>query len=218
MADEVTTQKTSGRVDHVGRSGIYPASGPAAPAGAVVRGQGELAHPEERGRRARAFGGEWSGSTALLTMGRLIFGGYFLYNGVNHFLNRQMLADYARSKQVPAPDAAVIGSGVLAALGGVSVLTGAQPKVGASMIAAFLLGVSPQMHDFWRIEDQQQRMSEFVNFTKNMALVGAACFIAAMPEPWPGSVRVREEALVAVQPGLRPGTPLAHSSAPASGR
>ena len=196
MADEVT-HASSLRVDHVGRSGIYPASGSAAPRGAVVRGQGELAHPEER-RRNNRFTVGWPGNTAMLSLGRLIFGGYFLYNGVNHFLNREMLSQYAGSKGVPAPDAAVIGSGVLAVLGGLSVLTGVQPKVGASMIATFLLGITPQMHDFWNVEDQQQRMSEFVNFTKNTALLGAACFAAALPEPRPGSVPVRQEALVPV--------------------
>lgn len=39
-----------GRKDEVGRTGIYPASGPYPPGDAEVRGQGELAHPEERGR------------------------------------------------------------------------------------------------------------------------------------------------------------------------
>ena len=42
--------------------------------------------------------------------------------------------------------------------------------------------------DFWNIDDQQQRMQEMVNFTKNMALIGGACFAADDPEPWPGSV------------------------------
>lgn len=194
MADELKVDEDT-RVEHVGRSGIYPASGPLPPGEAPIRGQGELAHPEER-RLARTRRG-WEGKTAMLAMGRAIFGGYFLYNGINHFVNREMLTEYARSKQVPAPDAAVPGSGALLVLGGLSVLTGVQPKIGASLITTFLLGVSPQMHDFWRIDDQQQRMQEMVNFTKNMALVGAACFVAAVPEPWPGSVRTTGGALVA---------------------
>jgi putative oxidoreductase len=132
----------------------------------------------------------WPGNSTMLAVGRAIFGGYFLYNGINHFTSREMLSQYARSKNVPAADLAVPASGAMLALGGASVLAGVQPKIGASMIAAFLLGVSPQMHDFWRMEDQQQRMAEFVNFTKNMALVGAACLVAALPEPWPMSVPV----------------------------
>ncbi len=124
-------------------------------------------------------------STPLLALGRTLLGGYFAYNGVNHFVNRAMLADYARSKAVPAAGAAVPASGAMILLGGLSVLTGMRPKIGAALIAAFLLAVSPRMHDFWNVEDQQQQMQEFVNFSKNMALLGAACLIAAFPEPWP---------------------------------
>ena len=184
-------------VDNVGRSGVYPASGPLPPGEAVVRGQGELAHPEER-QRAQHTSGSWTGNRTLLGLGRALFGGYFLYNGINHFQNRKMLADYARSKNVTAAGLAVPASGVLLVLGGLSVLTGVRPKAGASFIAAFLLGVSPKMHDFWRIDDQQQRTSELVNFTKNMALVGAACFVAALPEPWPASPHARGGALMRI--------------------
>jgi uncharacterized membrane protein YphA (DoxX/SURF4 family) len=121
-------------------------------------------------------------------MGRALLGGYFLYNGINHFINHKMLAEYARSKQVKAPALAVAASGAMIAAGGASVLAGMRPKLGASLIAGFLLGVSPQIHDFWSVEDQQQRMQEFVNFTKNIALVGAAFLLAAFPEPWPVAV------------------------------
>ena len=37
-----------GRRDEVGPTGIYPASGPHPPGDAPIRGQGALAHPEER--------------------------------------------------------------------------------------------------------------------------------------------------------------------------
>lgn len=127
----------------------------------------------------------------MLGLGRALFGGYFLYNGINHFLNRSAMADYARAKQVPVPDAAVVGSGALILLGGLSLLTGTRPKVGASLITAFLLGVTPRMHAFWEIEDDQQHMQEFVNFSKNLALVGGAALAAAVPEPWPVSLHSR---------------------------
>jgi hypothetical protein len=47
------------------------------------------------------------------------------------------------------------------------------------------------MHDFWRVEDAQQRMGEQINFLKNVALLGGALIAAAIPEPWP--VRVPAE-------------------------
>lgn len=180
MADSPTRQ-----VEDVRGSGIYPATGPFPKGAAAVRSPAEFAHPEEREHAGlRRQGLE---RTALMA-GRLIFGGYFLYNGINHFLNRKMLVDYARSKEVPAPDVAVAASGLMILAGGLSVLTGLQPKVGAGLISAFLLGVSPQMHAFWKEEDAQQRIQEMVNFTKNMALVGSSLLVAAHPEPWPWHV------------------------------
>jgi uncharacterized membrane protein YphA (DoxX/SURF4 family) len=135
--------------------------------------------------------------SAALVAGRAIFGGYFLYNGVNHFVNRQMLVEYARSKGVRTPGLAVAASGLLIAAGGLSILSGAWPKVGAGLISTFLLGVSPQMHAFWKEHEPEQRMHEMVNFTKNMALIGASLIAAAVPEPWPMGVGRRTAALTA---------------------
>jgi putative oxidoreductase len=182
------------RVDRVGRTGIYPMSGPWPAGNAPIRGQAELGHPEQQSRRR--IRARWSGRSAPLAIGRALYGGYFVYNGINHFRQRRMLSEYAKSKQVPRPGAAVLGSGVLALAGGLSLLTGTKPKVGASLISAFLLGVTPRIHDFWTVDDQQQRGQEFINFTKNLALMGGACFAAAVPEPWPASIPARRSGAI----------------------
>jgi putative oxidoreductase len=177
MAENLTSQ-----VEDVRGSPIYPATGPFPKGPAIVRTPAALGHPEERhaaGPQSRRL------ETATWMIGRAIFGGYFLYNGLNHFRSRKMMVDYARSKGVPSPDLAVGTSGLMILAGGLSILTGAQPKVGAGLIATFLLGVSTQMHAFWKEREAQQWMNEMVNFTKNMALVGASLMIAAHPEPWP---------------------------------
>jgi uncharacterized membrane protein YphA (DoxX/SURF4 family) len=175
------------RVEDVRGSGVYPATGPFPPGDVPVRSPAALAHPEERQHAVTAS--HPTLEKAVHLTGRLIFGGYFLYNGINHLVNRPMLAGYARSKRVPLADVAVVVSGLLIVAGGVSILAGRVPKVGAGLLTAFLLGVSPQMHAFWNEEGEQQRMQELVNFTKNMALVGASLMLAAHPEPWPWSVR-----------------------------
>lgn len=105
-----------------------------------------------------------------------------------HFMQRGMLTQYAASKNVPAPGAAVALSGLLILLGGASVLLGAWPVVGCTLIALFLLGVSPRMHNFWAITDPNQKMADMINFTKNTALLGAALALMYVPQPWPFSV------------------------------
>ena len=85
-------------------------------------------------------------------IGRVVFGGFFLYNGVNHFRKLKTMAPYAASKDVPLPEAAVAVTGGAMVLGGASILLGLKPKWGAAAMATFLAGVSPVMHDFWCLE------------------------------------------------------------------
>jgi putative oxidoreductase len=123
-------------------------------------------------------------------LGRLIFGGFFLYNGINHIKNRKMMAQYSASKNVPQPEAAVVATGAMMLLGGTSIVLGLKPKLGALAILGFLAGVSPTMHNFWAVEDPQQRQTEMVNFMKNMALMGGALALMGVEEPWPASIPV----------------------------
>jgi uncharacterized membrane protein YphA (DoxX/SURF4 family) len=129
---------------------------------------------------------------AAFLLGRIVFAGFFLYNGVNHFKQRTALAQYAKSKNVPLANVGVPLSGAVLLLGGTSILLGIKPKLGAAAITGFLAGVSPLMHDFWRVQDPGQRMNELTNFSKNMALLGGALALMGTEEPWPASVRLAE--------------------------
>lgn len=123
---------------------------------------------------------------------RAVFGGFFIYSGINHFRRHKEMAQYAGSKEVPMADLAVTASGAALLLGGTSVLLGVKPKFGAALIAGFMAGVSPVMHDFWRAEDPNQRQNDLVHFGKNAALLGAALALMSIEEPWPGSVPVAQ--------------------------
>jgi putative oxidoreductase len=125
---------------------------------------------------------------AAFLIGRLAFGGFFLYNGINHLKQYKNLAQYAAAKNVPMPEHAVTASTVLLLLGGASILLGVKPKIGTAAIIAFLAAVSPMIHDFWKHQDPSQRQNELVNFSKNMALLGAAMALMGIEEPWPASV------------------------------
>ena len=128
---------------------------------------------------------------AVFLVGRLIFGAFFIYNGVNHMLSHAMLAQFAAAKSVPAPELAVIGSGLLILFGGTSILLGWRPELGVIAIVVFLLGVSFPMHPFWADADPTQRANDMANFMKNIALVGATLMLVAVPQPWPYSVETR---------------------------
>ena len=124
---------------------------------------------------------------AVFLLGRLLFGGFFLYNGINHFKQHQALSQYASSKQVPNPDIAVKASGIALLVGGGSIILGLKPRLGTLAIIGFLSSVSPMMHDFWKAQDPQQRQNDMIQFSKNMALLGAALALIGIEE-WPASI------------------------------
>jgi len=124
----------------------------------------------------------------LFLTGRLLFGGLFAYNGVNHFRNYVAVRGYCAYKHVPIPGASVIISGGWLVVSGSSVLVGFRPEVGLVLIVLFLLVVTPVMHDFWNIADPGQRLGEMINFTKNAALMGATLMMLSLPRPWPYSL------------------------------
>jgi len=134
---------------------------------------------------------------AAFLIGRLVFGGFFLYNGINHLKQRKQLGQYAESKNVPMAEAVVATTGVVLIAGGASILLGIKPKLGTAAIAAFLAGVSPVMHNFWSIQEPNQRMNEMINFSKNMALLGSALALMGVDEPWPVSVPISQEEIAA---------------------
>lgn len=125
---------------------------------------------------------------ALHALGRAIFGGFFVYNGINHLRNSQTMGQYAAAKGVPAAEQAVQATGFMMLAGGLSIMAGLKPKQGLATIIAFLIPVSLQMHRFWEEEEPQKRQMEMINFMKNMALVGASLTLMGATEPWPASI------------------------------
>ena len=114
----------------------------------------------------------------LYKVGRALFGGYFLYNGINHLVNKRQLSKYARSKKVPKPDAAVVASGLALIAGGTSLILGVKPKIGAAAIVGFLATVSPTIHSFWKDRDAGEKTHNTVDFSKNLALLSGALAVA----------------------------------------
>lgn len=128
-------------------------------------------------------------------IGRILFGGFFIYSGINHLRDREKMAPYTASKGVPAPELAVTLSAVPLIAGGASLLLGIKPKMGALAIAGFLAAVSPVMHDFWRSEDPEQRQNDMISFLKNVALAGGAVALMGVDEPWEASVPIAQPSL-----------------------
>jgi uncharacterized membrane protein YphA (DoxX/SURF4 family) len=126
----------------------------------------------------------------VFVLGRILFGGFFLMGGVNHFLNLNMMAGFTASKGVPAAKPGVMLSGLLIVIGGLLVIAGWHVRIGLACIVAFLVPVTFLMHNYWVETDMMQKINQRVNFQKNLALLGAALMMLMIPRPWPLSLNL----------------------------
>jgi putative oxidoreductase len=111
----------------------------------------------------------------VFLIGRILFALLFIVSGLTvHLIGRRQGVEYARMYNVPLPELGVPLTGVMAVAGGVMVALGLWGDLGALLIAAFLLLITPLMHAFWKEQDAQQKQMQMANFNKNLALLGAA--------------------------------------------
>ena len=68
-------------------------------------------------------------------------------------------------------------SGIIALLGGVSILLGYKARYGAWLIVLFLVPVTLTMHNFWAVTDPVQAGMQKIMFLKNLSMLGAALMI-----------------------------------------
>lgn len=120
----------------------------------------------------------------LFLSGRILFSLIFITSGFSHFRQVDAMGQYADAKGLPAPRFMVIVSGAMLLLGGVSILLWTAVEVGSWLLITFLLVAAFTFHDYWALEDPQQRQAEQAQFMKNIALAGAALvFYALTQEP-----------------------------------
>lgn len=118
-----------------------------------------------------------SAELALL-VGRILFGGYFVVSGLNHFMKTDQLAGWAEHKGAPHAELLVYLSGLMLVAGGLGVAAGAYPVVSVALIGLFLAVVTPWFHDFWNLEGEEKQ-NQMTHFLKNVALFGAALTLLA---------------------------------------
>jgi putative oxidoreductase len=131
--------------------------------------------------QAKAVPAEAAGSIVLPA--RFLFVLIFVMSGPRHFMSQTIA--YAASQGVPLASIAVPFSGLLAVLGGLSILLGYRAKIGAWLIVLFLAGVTPLMHKFWAVADPMMYQMQFIMFMKNVSMLGGALLITQLGSgPW----------------------------------
>jgi putative oxidoreductase len=112
----------------------------------------------------------------IVLLGRIFYVAIFLMAAPGHFTAGTIA--YSASKGVPLASILVPLSGVIAFLGGLSILVGYKAKYGAWLLVLFLVPVTVMLHNFWTETDPMMAGTQQVMFMKNLSLLGAALMIA----------------------------------------
>ncbi len=117
---------------------------------------------------------------AIVLIGRILFGGFFLMSGINHFTKLEAMTGYAKYKKLPAAKLGVLISGLMLVIGGIYIVLGYYADLGALLLAIFLVLAAVIFHNFWAETDATAKQTEMMAFMKNIALAGGALVIFAM--------------------------------------
>ncbi|MBI5532793.1 MAG: DoxX family protein [Deltaproteobacteria bacterium] len=130
--------------------------------------------PDHHGRAELAA---WEREVVKLAapVGRAMFALIFLLSAPKHF-SHQVIA-YAASAGVPYAALLVPASGILALVGGLSVLLGYRARLGALLLVLFLVPVTLMMHRFWSLTDPMMIQMQMAMFMKNVAMLGGALLV-----------------------------------------
>jgi putative oxidoreductase len=109
-------------------------------------------------------------------IGRILYSAIFVTSLFSHFAPQ--MAGYAAQAGVPLAWLLVPLSGVLAGVGGLSILLGYRAKIGAWLIVLFLVPVTLTMHNFWAVADPMAAQLQLAMFMKNLSILGGALLIA----------------------------------------
>jgi putative oxidoreductase len=112
----------------------------------------------------------------LVLLGRILFSAIFITSGLSHFSQEQI--QYAANHGVPVPSLLVPLSGIIAFLGGLSILLGYKTRWGAWLLVIFLVPVTLMMHNFWAVSDPNAAKLQQIAFFKNLSMLGGALLIA----------------------------------------
>jgi putative oxidoreductase len=111
-------------------------------------------------------------------LGRALFGGVLAFMALDNFRDLDSMVGYADSKGVPEAEKLVPFSSGMLLFGGIGITLGRFGRLAPGAVVTWFVGVTPQMHDFWNMEDDQ-REQQMIHFLKNLVMLGGAIFFLA---------------------------------------
>jgi putative oxidoreductase len=111
----------------------------------------------------------------LFPIARIMFSLIFITAAPRHFSSEGI--GHAASLGVPFAYLLVPLSGIMAIVGGLSVVLGYKARWGAWVLVGFLVPVTWMMHAYWKQSDPVAHHVQEAMFAKNVSMLGAALLI-----------------------------------------
>jgi putative oxidoreductase len=124
--------------------------------------------------------------------GRFLITLIFLRSAFGKITGFTMVAGMMAKKSMPFAEVLLVGAIVLEIAGGLMILLGWHARLGALLLAIFLVPATLIFHDFWAVDPSQLRevMNQTNHFYKNASILGALVFIMGMG---PGALSLKTE-------------------------
>jgi putative oxidoreductase len=118
----------------------------------------------------------------LSVLGRILLAAPFLLTGVGIIPEERMDEDLeAAGTSRRAIPALAKPARALSLLGGLGIASGMFPRSASCALITFLVPATIIGHPFWRVSNQQDRTKQFMNFTKNVSMLGGLLVVLAAP-------------------------------------
>lgn len=116
-------------------------------------------------------------SQGVVTLfGRILLGVIFLLSGIGKIGGFAGVAGYMASKGLPAAQLLLVLTIIVEIGGGLSLILGWGARIGAIVLALFVLAAGLIFHQFWAA-DAATQANQFNHFMKNIAIMGGMLYV-----------------------------------------
>ncbi len=121
--------------------------------------------------------------------GRFLITFIFLRSAYGKMIEFTAVAGMMAKKGMPFSEVFLVGAIAFEIVGGLMILFGWHARIGALLLAIFLVPATLIFHNFWAV-DPAQLTNQLNHFMKNLSILGALVFIIGMGS---GPLSLKEE-------------------------
>ncbi len=116
--------------------------------------------------------------SSILTLGRILLGGLFVYGGIHHFFIMPPLTAALSARGVPAPRLVLIAGSIFQTIAGAFFIAGTYVAASAFCLIAFTIAASIMLLNFWDMAGAMRDTAKTM-WQTNIAIIGGLLIAAA---------------------------------------